>query len=199
VVTIARAAGTATFPASFTLVAARNPCPCGYFDDATHECTCTLSTVRRYQRRVSGPLLDRIDMHVDVPRVDNARLLERVQGEASAPVRTRVERARVVQQERFGRTSMTPARHALRFGVRGPRRVTSCNAQMGAYDVRRYCVSTADAVELLRVGVWKLGLTARSYHRVQKLARTIADLDECPKIGASHIAEALQYRPRDDT
>jgi magnesium chelatase family protein len=193
-VTIARAAASATFPACFTLVAARNPCPCGYWRHGGHDCTCTPGVVQRYQRRVSGPLLDRIDMHVEVPRVDHARLFDAGPAESSATVRRRVMRARAVQSERLAATGdagVVLRSLSFRSGARPP----TCNAHLRPDHIRRYCLPTPDAVDLLRTAVHRHGLSARSYHRVLKLARTIADLDESEDVRLTHVAEALQYRP----
>jgi magnesium chelatase family protein len=179
IVTISRAQGTVSFPANFMLVGAMNPCPCGYFQDATRECTCSPSTITRYQKRISGPLLDRIDIHVEVPRVEYEKLTDKREGERSADVRGRVRAARALQTRRFASVP----------------RVT-CNAEMGPAEVRAYCEVDAAAQPLLRAATQRLQLSARSFHRVLKLARTIADLAGSQTIAAPHLAEALQYRPR---
>ncbi len=178
VVTISRARGSLSFPANFMLVAAMNPCPCGYFGDAERTCTCSPAAVTRYQKRISGPLLDRIDIHVEVPRVDFEKLTDDRLGEPSAQVRARVEVAREVQRERFLGTSMT------------------CNADMGPAAVREFCRLDEAGRALARQAMRQLGLSARGYHRVLKLARTIADLAGSTSIQTPHLAEALQYRPR---
>ena len=178
VVTISRARGSATFPANFMLVAAMNPCPCGYFSDPVRECTCSPSTVTRYQKRISGPLLDRIDIHVEVPRVDFDKLTDDRLGEPSAAVRERVEAARGRQRARLADAGLT------------------CNADMGVGDVRRYCPLDETGLSLVRQAMSQLQLTARGFHRVLKLARTIADLADEAEIAPVHLAEALQYRPR---
>jgi len=178
VLTISRASGSLTFPASFMLIAAMNPCPCGYFGDPTHECTCSLQMVSRYQKRISGPLLDRIDIHVEVPAVDYDKLSDERLGEPSASIRVRVERARAVQRTRFAGTGLT------------------CNADMGPAEVREVCVVDATGKALLRAAMEQLRMSARAYHRILKLARTIADMAGSDGIQASHLAEAIQYRPR---
>ena len=180
VVTISRARGTVAFPANFMLVAAQNPCPCGYAGDATRECTCSQATIGRYQRRISGPPLDRIDIYVDVPRVAYDKLTDLRTGEDSATVRARVEAARARQAERFGDSR------------------TTCNAEMTPTEVRTYCQAPMDedGRALLRMAMTQLALSARAFHRVLKLARTIADLAASDAIAAAHLAEAIQYRRR---
>jgi magnesium chelatase family protein len=178
VVTISRARGSASFPANFMLVAAMNPCPCGYFGDAIRDCTCTMSTVTRYQKRISGPLLDRIDIHVEVPRVDFAKLTDDRLGETSELVRERVEAARVNQRARLEQVGL------------------ACNAEMGPAEVRKYCAMDEAGNALVRQAMSQLQLSARAFHRVLKLARTIADLVGEKAIAPVHLAEALQYRPR---
>ncbi len=178
VVTISRAQGTLTFPANFQLVAAMNPCPCGYYGDATKPCTCSSSTVTKYQHRISGPLLDRIDIHVDVPRVDYEKLSDIRLGEPSIVIALRVETARQVQRERFAGTSLT------------------CNADMHPAEVRLYCPLDETCRSLMRAAMNQMNLSARAYHRILKLARTIADLAGSLPISQVHLAEALQYRPR---
>lgn len=177
-VTISRAQGSVTFPANFMMVAAMNPCPCGYYSDPVKECTCTPSMISRYQKRISGPLLDRIDIFVQVPRIEYEKLTEERMGESSEEVRSRVKRARSIQQQRFQGTKLT------------------CNAEMTPVEVRDFCQVEAEAQSLLRAAMKQLALSARAFHRILKLARTIADLAGATTIGASHLAEALQYRPR---
>ena len=178
IVTISRARGSLTFPANFMLVAAMNPCPCGYFGDSKRECTCTPATVTRYQKRISGPLLDRIDIHVEVPRVNFEKLSSNRVGEPSLAVRERVEAARELQRARFEGSSL------------------ACNADMGPGEIRVYARIDDDGRSLIRQATKQIGLTARGYHRVLKLGRTIADLAGVDDIQTVHLAEALQFRPR---
>lgn len=179
IVTISRAKSTLTFPANFLLVSAQNPCPCGYFGDPVKPCTCTPTMITRYQSKISGPLLDRIDIHVDVPRVDYDKLMSMERGETSAAVRARVERARERQRQRF-------ADHPGLYA----------NADMGAGEIQQMCVLTPDARQLAELTVRRMQLSARAYHRVLKLSRTIADLDGKEVIETHHVAEAVQYRPK---
>ena len=177
-VTISRAQGTVTFPAKFMLVGAMNPCPCGFAGDPLRECTCSPTAVARYQRRLSGPLLDRIDIHVEVPRVQYEKLTDQHTGETSASVRARVQAARERQRARFAGTGLVS------------------NADMGPSEVRKYCQTDDSAQSLLKAAMQQLHLSARAFHRTLKLARTIADLAGIERIGAVHAAEALQYRAR---
>ena len=178
-ITIARVMGTMTFPASVMLVAAMNPCPCGFFTDSQHECTCSPLIIQRYRSRISGPLLDRIDIHIEVPAVKYRELTERVQGEPSAAIRERVNRARDIQIARFRGTGFF------------------CNAQMGSRELREYCEVETAGERLLELAINRLGLSARAYTRILKVARTIADLDGDSHIRAHHLSEAIQYRTLD--
>jgi magnesium chelatase family protein len=183
-VTIARVSGSLSFPANFMLVAAMNPCPCGYYGDPVKECTDSLSQVLRYQKRISGPLMDRIDIHIQVPRVDYEKLSGDRLGESSETIRARVEKAREIQRDRF-------MRHDGGAGTK-----LQVNADMGPAEVREYCELDEGGKQLIRAAMKQLNLSARAYHRILKLARTIADLAESEKIETAHLAEAIQYRPR---
>lgn len=178
-VTISRARVSLSFPANFMLVAAMNPCPCGFHGDPVKECTCSSAQVRRYQQRLSGPLLDRIDIHIEVPRVDYDKLTDARRGESSAVIRERVEEARARQRVRF----------------RDERRLQS-NADMGPSEIRHYCQPSNEGQQLLNTTLRQMQLSARAYHRILKLSRTIADLASSDTIEVAHLAEALQYRPR---
>ena len=177
-VTISRARGSVTFPANFMMVAAMNPCPCGYWGDPVKQCTCSAGAISRYQKRISGPLLDRIDIFVQVPRIEYEKLVDLKLGETSEQVRDRIERARSIQMERFRGTRLT------------------CNAEMSPVEVRGFCQVDEDAQGLLRAAMKQLALSARAFHRILKLSRTIADLSGSEAITSGHLAEAIQYRPR---
>ena len=179
-VTISRAATSLSYPARFMLAAAMNPCPCGFFGDPAHACPCSPQMVQRYRGRISGPLLDRIDVHIEVPAVRYRELSAERGGEPSAAIRERCARARARQRERF---------HA-RPGV-------FANAHMAPRDIRAHCATTAAADALLRTAIARLSLSARAYHRVLKLARTIADLAGAAQIEPAHVSEAIQYRSLD--
>jgi magnesium chelatase family protein len=182
VVTISRAQGSLTFPANFQLIGAMNPCPCGYYNDPIKPCICSQGVVTKYQKRISGPLLDRIDIHVEVPRVDYDKLSDSRSGEKSTAIRARVEAARQRQRDRF-----------MADGFSGD---ITCNADMHPAEIKQYCILDEASTTLIKTAMNQLQLSARGYHRVLKLARTIADLADCRDIGMSHLAEALQYRPR---
>ena len=178
-VTISRANGTLTFPANFMLIGAMNPCPCGYYGDTLKQCTCAPGAITTYQKRISGPLLDRIDMLIHVPRVDYQKLSTARHGESSAAIRERVEFARKRQSERFAGTALFS------------------NADMSPAELRRFCMLDAPSQSLMQSAMRQLQLTARGYHRVLKLARTIADLADSADIKQVHLAEALQYRAKE--
>jgi magnesium chelatase family protein len=179
-VTIARAAISVTFPSRFMLAAAMNPCPCGYFGDPGHECHCTPPMIQRYVSKISGPLLDRIDIHIEVPAVKYKELRAPSSSEDSAAVRARVIAARQRQTERFKAEKMT-----------------YCNAQMAPKMIRKHCGINADGEKLLENAVTRLGLSARAHDRILKVARTIADLDASEDIQCKHLSEAIQYRTLD--
>lgn len=178
VVTISRAQATVTFPANFMMVGAMNPCPCGYFGDSQKACSCALSGVSRYQRRISGPLMDRVDIFVDVPRVEYEELVTPSVAEPSTAVRSRINTARTVQWERFRDSGLVT------------------NSDMGSTEVWDHCQLDGSAKSLLQMAMSQLSLSARGFHRVLKVARTIADLAGSDEIKTSHLAESLQYRPR---
>ncbi|GAB4504295.1 MAG: YifB family Mg chelatase-like AAA ATPase [Anaerolineales bacterium] len=178
VVTISRAKGSLTFSANFQLIAAMNPCPCGYYGDPVKPCSCAPALVTRYQKRISGPMLDRIDIHIEVPRVDYEKLSSDRLGETSATIRERVQTARERQRARFQGTDIV------------------CNSDMRVAEVRKFCKLDEAGDTLVRTAMSQLNLSARSYHRVLKLARTIADLAGSEQIQPVHLAEALQYRPK---
>jgi magnesium chelatase family protein len=179
-VTISRAAGSMTFPAEFMLVAAMNPCPCGFFGDLKRECRCSPRDVQRYRQRISGPLLDRIDIHIEVPAVQYKDIASKEPGEPSDSIRERVERARRIQQARFG-AGLT----------------ASCNARMTPKLIKACCALDENCGELLRVAMSELNLSARAYDRILKVARTIADLAGVESIQPEHVSEAIQYRTLD--
>ena len=184
VVTISRAQGSLTFPANFQLIGAMNPCPCGYYGDPLKPCTCSTGTVIKYQKRISGPLLDRIDIHIEVPRVEYDKLSDSRFGESSSVIQQRVETARQRQRERLATPDAT-GENAI-----------ACNADMRPAEVRKFCELDDACRSLMKTAMSQLQLSARAYHRILKLARTIADLAGSEVIGPSHLAEALQYRSR---
>ncbi len=178
-ITIARAKNSVDYPSSFMLVAAMNPCPCGHYGDLTHTCTCTPAQVHRYKNRISGPLLDRIDIHVEIQPVPYAKLKDMQPGESSAAMRRRVISARQVQQQRFIDT------------------LIRCNAQMTPKMVRQFCRLSAECDTRLEQAITSMGLSARAYDRILKVARTIADLDNAADIQPAHIMEAVSFRSLD--
>jgi magnesium chelatase family protein len=181
-VTVSRAAGSVTFPSEFMLVAAMNPCPCGYFGDLKRECRCSPVQVQRYRQRISGPLLDRIDLHIEVPAVEYRDVASERAEEPSGAIRERVSRARQVQRQRFGKDGKT-----------------TCNARMTTRHLKQYCRLTNDSNELIRVAMNDLNLSARAYDRILKVSRTIADLESSAEITPDHVSEAIQYRTFDRT
>lgn len=178
-ITISRASGSLTFPAQFILMAAQNPCPCGFLGDRKRNCSCMPGQIAKYKRRISGPLLDRIDIYLEVPAVEVEKLSTDLVAEDSKIIRTRVTAARKLQQDRFKGRILT-------------------NSEMNNQDIRQFCSITQEGLELLKMAISSLNLSARGYHRVLKLARTIADLVGSENILTEHIAEALQYRARDE-
>ena len=178
-VTISRVSGTLSYPCSVMLVCAMNPCPCGYFGHPTRPCTCSQNAVRRYLSRVSGPLLDRLDLHVEVPHVEFDDLSSDTKAESSATIKARVDAARTIQQARYAT-----------LGI-------AANARLTSAQLRRFCPLTDAAQKILKSAFDRMGLSARAYDRILKVARTIADLDGSEKIDSMHIAEAVQYRSLD--
>ncbi len=180
IVTVSRSKMTITFPANFMLAAAMNPCPCGFYTDPSNKCTCTEQIVQKYMAKISGPLLDRIDIHIEVPAVKYKELSSSATGERSEHIRERVMRARERQHQRFAGLP-----HIFN------------NASMGTKEVRTYCTPDQHGAELLRMAMTRLGLSARAYDRILKVSRTIADLEGCEEIQPQHISEAIQYRSLD--
>lgn len=178
-VTISRVAGSLTYPSSIMLVAAMNPCPCGFFGHPTRECTCSQNTVQKYLNRISGPMLDRLDLHVEVPPVDYASLSSDIREETSDEIRKRVNKARKIQLERYRGTGIT------------------CNARLTPALLKKYCVMTESASEYLKLSFERLGMSARAYDRILKVARTVADLDGSEIIDKTHIFTAISFRSLD--
>lgn len=179
VVTISRVAGTLTYPCNITLIAAMNPCPCGYFGHPKKSCTCTKQQVLRYLSKISGPMLDRLDIHVEVPPIDYEALKSTGKEESSKTIRERVEKARKIQTERYKNDGIT------------------CNARLTPALLRKYCVLSEEAEQTLKMAFEKLGLSGRAYDRLLKVSRTLADLDESEIIQKSHIFQAIQFRSLD--
>ena len=177
--TISRVATSLTYPARFMLVAAMNPCPCGYYSDPTNECTCTVPQIRRYRAKISGPLMDRIDIHIEVPAVKYRNLASRDPGESSRETKTRVDAARRSQVDRFKGMKIY------------------CNAQMANRHIKKYRQIDEASQRLLELAIDKFGLSARAYTRILKAARAIADLEGVENIQARHLSEAIQYRSLD--
>jgi magnesium chelatase family protein len=175
-VTIARAHMTLTFPARFTLITAMNPCPCGFLGDSRNRCSCTDRDIKRYTGKISGPLLDRIDLHLEVAALDYKEMSDTARGENSKNIKERVDRARVIQGNRFAQET-----------------TIYCNSQMSSKLVERYCKLDQKSSNLLEKSVSRLGLSARAYHRILKMARTIADMDNSQSIQQAHVAEAVQF------
>ncbi|MFN3477366.1 MAG: YifB family Mg chelatase-like AAA ATPase, partial [Candidatus Methylomirabilales bacterium] len=180
-VTISRALSSLTYPARVIFIAAMNSCPCGFLGDPRKACVCTPAEIQRYRSRLSGPLLDRIDLHVEVPPLRYRELSGEASGEPSAVIRERVKRARQIQQERFKKTKIF------------------CNAHMTSRQIKRYCQIGEEGQRLLEAAMERLGLSARAYDRILKVARTIADLEQRDVISPQHLAEAIQYRSLDRT
>jgi len=178
-ISITRSTVTAAFPAQFMLVAAMNPCPCGYFGDRVHNCRCSPSQIRAYQTKISGPLLDRIDLHIEVPSVKYRALTGKEEGEPSAMIKKRVDAARARQEKRFGASGVIT------------------NARMTEKHIRSFCAINEESHQLMEMAIEKLGLSARAMNRILKVSRTIADLEGLERIESVHVAEAIQYRSLD--
>jgi magnesium chelatase family protein len=178
-VTIARSSTTVTYPARFMLVAAMNPCPCGHFTDPHTPCQCSAQQIRQYRSKISGPLMDRIDIHIDVPGIRYRDLSGRKRGESSLAMRERITRARDIQQRRLNELP------------------TRCNAHMTNREIKTFCALDEESHRLIEMAMDKLGLSARAYTRILKVARTIADLNGEPHILGHHVSEAIQYRALD--
>jgi len=178
-ITITRSSITASFPAKFMLVAAMNPCPCGYFGDRIRTCRCSAQQIRQYQAKISGPLLDRIDLHIEVPSVKYRALSDKELGESSSTIKGRVNHARELQKKRFGTKNIL------------------CNARMTEKQIRNFCPIDENSHKLIEMAIEKLGLSARAVNRILKVSRTIADLENKESIESAHVAEAIQYRSLD--
>jgi magnesium chelatase family protein len=193
VVTISRAAMSLSFPARFMLAAAMNPCPCGYFNDKSRECSCTPPLIQRYVSKVSGPLLDRIDIHIEVPAVQYKELRSNAVAEGSAEIRARVLAARQLQHLRFAAAGQPRTNGSGRSASRA----IYANSQMNTQQIRAFCELSTDAERLLERAMAQQGLSARAHDRILKVARTIADLEAVPSLTVQHLAEAIQYRTLD--
>ena len=178
-VTISRANSTVTYPANFMLVAAMNPCPCGFFGDPKRECNCSYLQIRRYRSKISGPLMDRIDIHMEVPPVPFRNLSSGENGQSSSEILEKVKKAREIQHNRFQRMKI------------------HTNADMSSRHTRQFCTLDSESNDLLEKAMDRLGLSARAHSRILKISRTIADLENSPDIRAQHVAEAIQYRSLD--
>ncbi|NQT49553.1 YifB family Mg chelatase-like AAA ATPase [Candidatus Kuenenbacteria bacterium] len=176
VISVSRAQGTLSFPARFTLIASQNPCPCGYYSDPDKNCVCSPSQIIKYNNKISGPILDRIDLHIEVPRIDFDKMQQTGGNEPSEKIRARVEKVHKMQRQRFKDTSI------------------KYNSEMGPQNIRTFCQLDEQSLELMKSAVNQLHLSARSFHRILKISRTIADLEDSENITSTHIAEALQYR-----
>ena len=195
VVTISRSSMTLTFPARFVLCAAVNPCPCGYLGDDRRQCVCAPQQVQKYRSRLSGPLMDRIDLHIEVPAVQYQDLRQPASGEPSATIRARIEEARAIQFRRFSGQRQNSAGRRPKDG--GGANALFCNAHMSTREIKKHCVLGEDAASLLEQAMNNLGLSARAYDRILKVARTIADLDCQEQIRPEHVGEAIQCRTLD--
>ncbi|MBI3379352.1 ATP-binding protein [Candidatus Gottesmanbacteria bacterium] len=180
IVTISRAAGTITYPAKFVLVAASNPCPCGFLGDPVKRCHCMPGQISQYKKRISGPIIDRIDLHIDLPPVQVEKLTGKIQSESSKIVKNRVQKARDIQTRRFKKTNMV------------------CNSDLSTKVIKELIPLSTKCQTLLRQAVSTMHLSARTYYRTIKVARTIADLEKEQNVSVSHVAEALQYRPKEE-
>ncbi|MBI3485978.1 YifB family Mg chelatase-like AAA ATPase [Candidatus Daviesbacteria bacterium] len=180
-ISISRASGSVTFPAQFILLAAQNPCPCGFLGSIKKSCICMPGQIARYQKKVSGPLLDRIDIHLDVPAVEVEKLSSDSNSEDSKTIRQRIEKARQIQYERFKDSPVLT------------------NSEMSNLQIKQFCTISQEALDLLKLAIAQMNLSARAYHRVLKVSRTIADLAASPKIEVAHVAEALQFRSREES
>jgi magnesium chelatase family protein len=180
IVSISRARGSAIFPSNFILVAAMNPCPCGFYNDPAKECICSQSNIQKYQKKISGPLLDRIDLYLEVPRVKYQKLTKDELMESSKNIRNRVELCREIQNDRFKGTKV------------------KTNSSMSVKDIKKYCQISDETKTFIKKAAVRFNLSARSFHKILKIARTVADLEKTEKIELKHIAEALQYRPKEN-